>query len=215
VEPAGGLAETLASYRSMTGGPYDLYLAPRPRPSLDQLAPLWSFEPVKALEGGEVWRDIVAGDGLRPLLPGVIVSQYGKGRVVYCSSALESLFLQANNGAAGDLVRSLVAKAAAEPPPYELAAPAALIANLTAKGDTTVLHMTNWTGNKLERAGANEDYLAPVENVRVRFAVPKGKRAGDVRLLVDAPYRKEQKGGTLEVTIPRVEAYQAVRVEWQ
>jgi hypothetical protein len=31
--------------------------------------------------------------------------------------------------------------------------------------------LTNWTGNKLERAGSNEYYLAPVENVRVRLAV--------------------------------------------
>ncbi len=211
VEPGGELAD----YRSMTGGPYDLYLAPRPRTSLAQLAPLWSFLPVKALAGGEVWRDIVTGDGLRPILPGVIVSPHGRGRVVYCASAIESLFLQANNSAAGELVRSLVAKAAAEPPPYEISAPAALIANLTTNGDTAVLHMTNWTGNKLERAGANEGYVAPVENVRVRFAAPEGKRARAVRLLVEAPYRKEERGGTLEVTIPRVEAYQGVRVEWQ
>lgn len=212
IEPAGELAETLVNYRSMTGGPYDLYLAEHARPSLEKLTPLWSFLPVRALDGGEVGMDIVTGDGLRPILPGVIVSSYGKGRVVYCASALESLFLQQNSSAVGDFLRSLVAKAALEPPPYEVQAPSALIANLTAKGDTLVLHLTNWTGNKLERAGANEYYLAPVENVRVRFAVPKGKRVRDVALLVQAPFRKEQKGSTLEVRIPRVEAYQAVRV---
>jgi hypothetical protein len=70
---------------------------------------------------------------VRPILPGVIVSSHGKGRVVYCASALESLFLQQNSSAVGDLLSSLVAKAAPEPPPYELQAPAALIANLTAK----------------------------------------------------------------------------------
>ena len=216
VEPTGELAETLASYRSMTGGPYDLYLAPRPRPSLETLTPLWSFEPVKALEGGEVWRDIVTGDGLRPILPGVIVSQYGKGHVVYCASALESLFLQANNSAVGDLVRSLVAKAAPEPPPYEVDAPAALIANLTAKGDTVVLHLTNWTGNKLERAG-RERVLPGAASRTFASASPcrKESACGMCRLLVDAPYRKEQTGSTLEVLIPRVEAYQAVRVDWQ
>ena len=213
VEPAGELAETLASYRSMTGGPYDLYLAERARPALEALTPLWWFLPVKALDGGEVWKDIVTGDGLRPILPGVVVSSHGKGRVVYCASALESLFLQQNSSAVGDLLRSLVAKAAAEPPPYEVQAPAALIANLTMKGDTRVLHLTNWTGNKLERAGANEYYLAPVENVRVRFAVPKGKRVRQASLLVERPHHQQQTGSTLEVFIPRVEAYQAMRVD--
>jgi hypothetical protein len=214
VEPAGELEETLASYQSMTGGPYDLYLADRSRPAIGTLTPLWWFLPVRALDGGEVWKDIVTGDGLRPILPGVVVSSHGKGRVVYCASALESLFLQQNSGAVGDLLRRLVAKAAAKPPPYEVQAPAALMANLTAKGDTRVLHLTNWTGNKLERAGASEYYLAPVENVRVRLAVPTGKRVRQVSLLVEAPHRKQQNGSTLEVLIPRVEAYQAVCVDF-
>jgi hypothetical protein len=214
-EPAGELAEVLSNYRSMTGGPYDLYLADRQRPELQGLTPLWYFQPVKALAGGEVWKEIVTGDGLRPILPGVIVSQYGQGRVVYCASALESLYLQQNSSAVGELVRSLVAKAGPVAPPYEVEAPAALIANLTAKDDVWVLHLTNWTGDKLERAGANEYYLAPVENVRVRLTIPAGKRVRRVGLLVKAAYRQEQKGSTLEVVIPRVEAYQGVQVEMQ
>lgn len=215
VEPAGELAELLSSYRSMTGGPYDLYLADRQHPDLQALTPLWHFLPVKALDGGEVWKEIVTGDGLRPILPGVIVSRYGKGRAVYCASALESLFLQQNSSAVGEMVRGLVAKAASAPLPYEVEAPAALIANLTAKDNVWVLHLTNWTGNKMERAGANEYYLAPVENVRIRLAIPAGKRVRSVALLVKAPYQQQQKGSVLEVTIPRVEAYQGVRVEMQ
>ena len=215
VEPAGELAATLASYRTMTGGPYDLYLAERSQRSIDQLTPLWHYQPVKALEGGEVWKQIVTGDGFRPILPGVIVSQYGKGRVVYSVSALESLFLQVNNPVVQDLLLSLVAKVAPEPPPYEVKAPSALITNLTTKGDTVVLHMANWTGNKLERAGANEYYLAPVEDVHVRLVIPRGKRVRAVTLLVDAPYKKEQKGSTLDLSFPRVQAYQAVRVDFE
>ena len=213
VEPSGDLAELLANYRSMTGGPYDLYLADRDRPSLQSLTPLWHYLPVKALDGGEVWKNIVTGDGLRAILPGVVVSTFGKGRVVYCASALESLYLQQNSSAVGEFLKSLVAKAASGPLPYEVEAPAALIANLTSKGNTLVLHMTNWTGNKLERPGANEYYLAPVENVRVRVAIPSGKRVRDVSLLVKSAFRKEQTASVLTVSIPRVEAYQGVRIE--
>lgn len=212
LHPEGDLAATLESYRSMTGGPYDLYLAARGKPSIAEATPLWHFDPVRTLPGGEAWRDIVTGEGLRPILPGVVVSQHGKGRVVYCASTLESLFLQVNNKVVHDFLLSLVAKAAAEPPPYEVSAPAALIANLTMNGNTRVLHLTNWTGNKLERPGANEYYLAPVENVRIRMAVPKGKRVRDVALLVKAPFKKDLKGSSLEIVLPRVEVYQAVRV---
>jgi hypothetical protein len=213
VAPSGALGETIAGYRSMTGGPYDLYLADRSHPALENMTPLWTFQPVTTLPGGDVWKDIVTGDSRRPILPGVVVSSYGKGRVVYSASALESLFLQRNSRLIGELLRRLVTKAAPEPPPYELDGPDALIANLTVERDALVLHMTNWTGNKLERAGANEYYLAPVENVRVRLAVPEGRRVRRVTLLVEAPFRTEQKGSTLEVFIPRIDAYQAVRVE--
>ena len=215
IEPSGELAETLASYRSMTGGPYDLYLAAGPKASIGEMTPLWHFEPVRALSGAQVWQEIVKGEGLQPILPGVVVSQYGKGRVVYSASALESLFLQVNNKVVHDFLLSLVAKAAAEPAPYEVHAPAGLITNLAVKDNVRVLHMTNWTGNKLERAGANEYYLAPVENVRIRFVIPKGKQVREVALLVKSPFQKQQKGSILELVIPRIEAYQAVRVTLQ
>ncbi len=212
IEPSGELAELLASYRSMTGGPYDMYLADREQPSIQTMTPLWHYLPVRALDGGEVWKNIVIGDGLRAVLPGVVVSKFGKGRVVYCASALESLFLQQNSSAVGEFLRSLVARAAPEPPPYEVEAPAGVIANLTSKGNTLVLHLTNWTGNKLERPGANEYYLAPVENVRVRFAIPAGKRVRDVTLLVKSPFKKQISGPVLSLSIPRMGAWQAVRI---
>lgn len=213
IEPTGDLADLIANYRSVTGGPYDLYLADRAHPSAQNLTPVWSFQPVKALEGGRVLMDVVTGDGLGPILPGVIVSSYGKGRVVYCASALESLFLQNNDSVLGNQIRNFIAEAAESPAPYEVEAPAALIANLTANNDSLMLHLTNWTGDKLERNGSNTYYLAPVENVSLRIRVPSGKRVRAVRLSVEAPYKKTQNASTLELTIPRVEAYQGVRVD--
>ena len=165
LQPSEELAETVASYRSLAGDPYDLYLADRSNPSLASLTPLWHYQPVRALDGGEVWKNIVTGDGPRTILPGIVVSSFGRGKIVYCASALESLYVQQNNSAVGEAIRGLVSKVAAVPPPYEVEVPSALIVNLTSKEDTLVLHLTNWTGNKLQRPGANEYYLASVENV--------------------------------------------------
>lgn len=213
LHPSGDLAEVLDNHRSMTGGPFDLYLADKNTASIEGLAPLWYYLPVQVLEGGEVCKEIVTGDGLRPILPGVIISSYGKGHVVYCASALESLFAQTNNSAVGDLLRDLVALASSAPPPYEVEAPEGLITNLAIKGDRLVLHLTNWTGNKLEGAGMLDYYLAPVENVRVRISVPRGKRVREFSLLVEAPYRKTQGTSSLEVFLPRVEAYQGICID--
>ena len=76
--PQGELAETLNSYRCMTGGPNDLYLTPHAAAD-GPLVPLGYFEPVEVLDGGSTMMDIVTGDGRRPILPGVVTSTHGQG----------------------------------------------------------------------------------------------------------------------------------------
>jgi Hypothetical glycosyl hydrolase 6 len=45
------------------------------------------------------------------------------------------------------------------------------------------------------------------------FNIPKGKKVRSVVLPVDSPFRKQHNGSSLEINIPRVQAYQGVRVE--
>ena len=120
--PQGELAETLKSYRCMTGGPNDLYLTPHAATD-GPLVPLGYFEPVEVLDGGSTMMDIVTGDGRRPILPGVVTSTHGKGRVVYLASSLESLYSSTKESVLGSCLRSLVEYAAATPPPYQVTAP--------------------------------------------------------------------------------------------
>lgn len=70
----------------MTGGPNDLYLAPHANPD-GPLVPIGYFEPVERLDGATTMMDIVTGDGRRPILPGVVTSTHGQGRVVYLASS--------------------------------------------------------------------------------------------------------------------------------
>jgi hypothetical protein len=216
VRPArreGALAETLNSYRLMTGGPNDLYLLPRAESGAPatqgRMVPLWHFEPVDALDGGAVQMDIVTGDGRRPILPGVVTARYGQGRVTYLASSLESLYGSTRQSLLGNLLRSLVEEAAGTPPPCRVDAPPSLITNLTQNGNRRVLHLLNWTGDAENEA----NYLPPVENVTVRMTIPDGLRVRQVSTLLDAPFRQKQSARELEVRLPRVEAYQAVTVE--
>lgn len=52
-----------------------------------------------------------------------------------------------------------------------------------------------------------------VKNVRLRIRVPRGKRVRAVRLSVETPYKKTQSASAIELTIPRVDAYQGVRMD--
>jgi hypothetical protein len=212
LKPEGELAETMRNYSAFIGGPNDLYLVARPDNGTlgaawkDRLVPAWFYEPVEALDGGTVVMDIVTGDGRRPVVAALVASKYGKGRVLYCASSIESLFAGNNEWVLGDLIRDMALSVSAAPPPYEMEAPSTLIANLTANGNRRVLHLTNWTGDKFEKSHVSEYYLAPVEKVKVRVPIPGGRLGSFPGKRVT----QHRRGGVLEISIPRIENYQAI-----
>jgi hypothetical protein len=218
LQPAGKLKELTDSYQAMIGGPNDLYLKPRNGSGLgdaDQLYPLFYYEPVEVLRDAEVLMDIVTGPDRQAILPGVVMSKHGKGRVIYCASALESLYHSEGPDVVGKLIGQLVQKVVPQAAPYSLDGPASLLSNLTAKENSLVLHLTNWTGNKFEHPWRNEYELSPAENVRLQIRIPDNKRIKKVSTLVEADYRKKLRGQNLEIFFPRIEAYQAVLVEFE
>jgi uncharacterized membrane protein len=221
LKPEGALKETVENYQAMVGGPNDLYLKTRPGTLsqldkwTDRLIPLWFYEPVQVLEGGTVAAEIVTGDGLRPILPGLVVSKYGKGKVAYLSSTIESLYMGSNIKELADYIETIIEYVSPVEAPYAVQGPECLIANMTVKDNTRVLHLTNWTGNKFERNWANEYYLAPVENVKVSISIPEAKTVSSVKILADGKYQERRAGNRLEIILPRIEAYQAVGVTFQ
>jgi hypothetical protein len=206
--PQGELAETLKSYRCMTGGPNDLYLTPHAATN-GPLNPLGYFEPVEVLEGGATMMDIVTGDGSRPILPGVVTSTYGKGRVVYLASSQESLYSSTKESVLGRCLRNLVEYAANTPPPYQVTAPSCLIVNLTQNGNGRVLHLMNWTTEPDNESG----YLPPIENVSVRLRIPEGKQVRRLAGFPNSSFRHKQSGQELELRFRRIDAYEAVTFE--
>jgi len=216
VEPVALPAE-MNSYEAMIGGPNDLYLLSRKNNSLnakwnDQLVPAWFYEPVKVLEGGEVLMDIVTGDGKRAALPGVVLSHYGKGKVIYCASSIESLFRNNGDPAIKHLIADLVSLVAPSPASYTVTAPAALIANMTESGNQYLLHLTNWTGNKFEKTDLMEDYIAPVENVHVKFSIPGNRKIASIKTIAGSKYSMIKNGNNVEVVLPKVEAYEGILI---
>ncbi len=208
--PQGALADTLNSYRCMTGGPNDLYLAPHGSRH-GPLVPLGYFEPVEVLEGGATLMDIVTGDGGTPILPGVVASTRGRGRTVYLASSLESLYSQTKESVLGNCLRKLVESTTAVPAPFEVVGPGTLIANLTQNGTRRVLHLLNWTTEPDNESG----YLPPIEHVRVRLRIPEGTRVCRLAGFPDTAFRYKQSGRELELRFPRIDAYEGISFELQ
>jgi hypothetical protein len=60
----------------------------------------------------------------------------------------------------------------------------------------------------------DDNYLAPVENARLTFEIPKGKKIRSISTFVKAPFQKKIKGHTVQLEFPRIESYQAVQVDF-
>jgi hypothetical protein len=222
VTPEGALAEDMRTYSTKIGGPSDLYLLNRSENSgplaerwNGRLIPAWFFEPVRPLDGADVIMDIVTGDGRRPLLPGAVLSNRGKGRVLYSACSLESLYLKDGKTVLGELIEDFIRLVSPVGAPYHFEAPSSVFANLAVNGDQWVFHIMNWTGDKFERMYVDDDYLAPVENVRLAFEIPKGRTIRSLTTFVEAPFHRKTEGRIVEIRFPRIGAYQAVQVDFE
>ena len=209
------LPEELSSYHAMIGGPNDLYLQSKKSSGQlnikwdNVLVPAWFYEPVQVLEGGKVVMDIVMGDSKQPALPGVVLSAYGKGKVLYSSCSLESLYQGNGNPVLRDLIGNFISMVAPSPPSFTLKAPSDLIANMTSSGNNYILHLTNWTGNKYEKTHMMEDYIAPVEQVHIVLTIP-GKKIASLKTLTGSAFTMKKNGNSVEILLPRVGAYEGI-----
>jgi putative glycosyl hydrolase-like family 6 (GHL6) protein/glycosyl hydrolase family 42 (putative beta-galactosidase) len=206
----------LNTYQAMTGGPNDLYLLSSNNKTLNpkwnnRLVPGWFYEPVKVEVGGEVLMNVVTGDGDRPVLPGIILSHYGKGKVIYSATSMESLFRSNGNPVLKELIADLISIVAPSSPSYTIKAPSALIANMTDSGNQYLLHLTNWTGNKFEKTQVMEDYIAPVKNVQVELNFPPGSIAS-VKTLNGSAFIVRKKSQSVEVILPKVDVYEGILI---
>ncbi len=211
------LPKELENYQAMIGGPNDLYLlATKNNKRLDgkwnnQLVPAWFYEPVQVEEGGQVLMDIVTGDGNRSTLPGVVLSHYGKGKVIYSATSMESLFRSNGNPVLKDLISNLVSIVSPSLPTYRIQAPSALIANMTRNYKQYLLHLTNWTGNKFEKTQVMEDYIAPVEDIRIDLNISPQKIAS-IKTLNGSAFIMKKKPNGVELILPKVGVYESILI---
>jgi hypothetical protein len=213
------LPEELNNYQAMIGGPSDLYLSANKDSAIlnpqwkEVLAPTWYFEPVEVMNGGKIVMDIVTGDDNRPVLPGVVMSRFGKGKVLYSACSLESLYQGNGNPVLKELIGEFISLVAAEPASFTLKAPATVMANMTHSSDKYVLHLTNWTGNKFEKNHLMEDYIAPVEQVRILLNIPGNRSVASVKTITGSPFTMKKKGSATELVLPRLEAYEGIVIQ--
>ena len=203
------------------GGVWDLYMKTRDgqsvikAPLTENLIPTHLYETVKPLPGGTVAADIVVGTDNEPIFPGLIVSDYGKGKVAYIPAALGAMYLQTHIREFADFLKDVMEYVSPEAVPYEIDAPSSLIANMTVNGNKRVLHLINWTGCKLEKVLQNVYYIPPIEDVLVKYKIPDGKGIKDIKLFIPAEFSHYREKDILYIKLPRIEKYQGIVIEME
>lgn len=205
---------------STFGSVWDMYLKTRPgqdvikSPLSDGLIPTHLYETVDVLHGGAVVADLVSGSDTESITPGLIVSQFGKGKIAYISAAMGAMYLQTGIKEFSDFIKNVIEYVSPDGFPYEIEAPpSTLITNMTVNGDKRVFHLINWTGSQSERMWQNVYYIPPIENITIKFKIPVGKKINKITSFVPIDFSQKKEKNVLHITLPRVEQYQGIVIE--
>jgi hypothetical protein len=149
----------------------------------------------------------------RTMGPAVITRRHGKGRVIYIGSGLEAIYAETLNESLRAYFHSLLDPILAPSRRYEVEFRSGLIAQFTASPDSLLLHLLANTGNIWKKLLVQEDFL-PVGNVRARIRLPQGRTVKSVTLIWSGKNAAwNARRGWVELTVPQVRVYEAVRVD--
>ncbi len=146
-------------------------------------------------------------------IPGVILRNPGKGRVVYFPGDLDRTFWEVLAADHGTVLRNAVAWAHGGVQPLTVAGKGVIDVSLWEQKGSVTAHLVNLTNPMMLKGPVRE--LIPSPPQRVRIAIPRGATVTGVRLLVGAgPVRYRSTAGAIEVDIPSIELHEAVAVDW-
>jgi len=152
--------------------------------------------------------------GYRKVLgPAAIKKTYGEGQTIYIGSGLEAIYYETLNDAVLGYFHALLDPILAPFRPYEVDFRQGLMPEYAALEDTLILHLVADTGNIWKKMLVEESFL-PVDGVRVRLRVPANRRVRSVELMWSkTPAQWTMKDNWVELTVPRVQVYEVVRVD--
>lgn len=214
------LLREIKSRRYYFGSASDIWFRTRTdqkviKPPLSQdLIPAFHYETVEALPNGKVMADIVEGNNPQPVVPGLVVSQCGKGKVAYIAATTGAMFQQTGIMQFADFIKDVIGYVSQDSAPYEIEAPpSTLLTNMTENGNKRVFHLITWPGSQAESMWQNVYFIPEIKDVKIIFNIPAGKSVKAVTTFIPAKLEKKISGNTLILTIPSIDKYQAVVIE--
>jgi hypothetical protein len=167
----------------------------------------------EAETGAEVLAETLDRGHRTTVGPAVVRRRQGKGQVIYIGSGLEAVYEETLNDSLRAYFHSLLDPLLASSRTYDLEYRPGLMAQFASSPDTLLLHLVANTGNIWKKLLVQEEFL-PIKNVRVRLRLPQGRSVKSVALMWSkAKAAWSVREGWVELTLPQVQVYEAVRVD--
>jgi hypothetical protein len=145
-------------------------------------------------------------------IPEVFVNEYGTGRVVYFPWDIDRIFWEVLSTDHLKLLRNAVEWTANEPHPVVVKGPGVLDVTIFRQQRSMTVHMVNLTNPMMMKGPVREFIPAPAREVSIR--IPKGEKAGRVKLLVSQTVpRVQQAAGILSLRIPSIRDHEVVAID--
>ena len=146
-------------------------------------------------------------------VPGVVVREFGKGRVVYFPWDIDRTFWEVLNVDHGKLLRNAVLWAANEPQPVEVAGHGVLDVAVWRQQGSMTVHLVNLTNPMMMKGPIRE--IIPLTGQEVSIRIPEGRHIGRVSLLVSGSKPQVRRdGGVLHVKLSQVDLHELIALDF-
>lgn len=149
----------------------------------------------------------------RTVGPAIVDRRHGKGRVIYIGSGLEAVYEESLHETLRAYFHSLLDPILGSSRTYEVDFRPGLMPQFAHSENTLLLHLLANTGNIWKKLLVQEEFL-PIKNVQVRLRLPQGRTTKSVTLMWSGHSPSwNVRAGWVELTVPQVDIYEAIRVD--
>jgi hypothetical protein len=144
--------------------------------------------------------------------PGVLVREFGRGRVVYFPADIDRTFWEVLDVDLAKLLRNAVLWATNEPAPVTVEGRGILDISVWKQAHSMTVHLVNLTNPMMMKGPLRE--VIPLPNQEVSILIPEGQRVSAVRLLVaggSPHYRKD--GASIRLTAPSIGVHEVIALD--
>lgn len=169
--------------------------------------------PFKAASSAAVLAQTYSRGALKILGPAAVHNRHGKGQVIYIGSGLEAVYEETLDERLRAYFRFLLDPILASARTYEVEFRPGLLHQFSVSSETLLLHLLANTGNIDKKDPVLESFL-PVRNVRVRIRLPEDRSVKDVSLMwTSSKAAWNIRNGWVELTVPKIEVYEIIKVD--